>query len=453
MTTDPARALAAHVCRTAFDALPPATVEATKRDIGDTLGCLLGGSSEPGIAELLRLATRWGGTPECDALLLGAKLPAPQAAALNASMAHALDFDDTLDHGGSIHPGASLLGATLAVAQLTGATGRQFVLAYALGLDVSCRIALAATVDRGWHRTAAIGVFGAAAAAGKLLGLDEDRMTHALGIAYSQAAGNRQCIVDGALTKRLQAGQAASSGVFAALLAQDGFTGAANIFAGKFGFYELYQPGGYDIAKLTDSLGTQFRGDEVSFKPYACGRPFHAVLDAALALRQSLAPRADQIAAADLVLDGPSYADQFESGPHKRRPGQIVEAQFALPFLVATALLRGKVGIAEVAAFTDADVLVLAARITGAPGEGKRGWGQVTVRLSDGRSQTLETTAPLGSPANPLSPAQREAKFRDCAANAVRPIAPDAIAQALAMLSRLEAESSMAGLVQLFTVR
>ena len=451
MTTDPARALAAHICQTRFDQLPATTLEAAKQDIGDTFGCLLGGSAAPGIAEILRLAERWGGKPECDALLLRAKLPAPQAAALNASMAHALDFDDTLDHGGSIHPGASVLGATLALAQITGAAGQDFVLAYALGLDVSCRIALAATVDRGWHRTAAIGVFGAAAAAGKLLGLGQDEMVHALGIAYSQAAGNRQCIVDGALTKRLQAGQAAGSGVYAAFLAQDGFTGASGIFAGKFGFYELYQPGGYDIGRLTDGLGTAFRGDEVSFKPYACGRPFHAVLDAALALREMPGFGPGQIAGVDLALDAASYTDQFEGGPHKRRPGQIVEAQFALPFLVATALLRGKVGITEVAAFSDPEVLALAAHITGRPAGRERGWGQVTVRLLDGYSQTMETRAPLGSPANPLSQAQREAKFRDCAANALRPIAMDTIDQSLAILSKLELQPDIQALVGFFT--
>ncbi len=151
------------------------------------------------------------------------RLPAPQAAMLNASMAHALDFDDTLDHGGSIHPGASVLAASLAVSDmLGGVSGERLLLAIALGLDVSCRVALASTVDRGWHRTAAMGVFGAAAAAGKLLGLNVEQMVNALGIAFSQAAGNRQCIVDGALTKRLQAGQAASSGVLAAILASRG---------------------------------------------------------------------------------------------------------------------------------------------------------------------------------------------------------------------------------------
>jgi len=113
-------------------------------------------------------------------------------------------------------------------------------------------------------------------------------MVHALGIAYSQAAGNRQCIVDGALTKRLQAGQAASSGVFAAILARDGFTGAHNVFAGRYGFFAMYQPEGADLPELTQDLGTQFRGEEISFKAYPCGRRAHATLDVALALYEQL---------------------------------------------------------------------------------------------------------------------------------------------------------------------
>jgi 2-methylcitrate dehydratase PrpD len=156
-----------------------------------------------------------GGCRESRVLLRGIRLPAPQAALLNASMGHALDFDDTLDTGGSIHPGVSVLAAALATADRLGVvSGRDFLLAVALGLDVSCRIAVASTLDRGWHRTVAIGVFGAAAAAGKLLGLTAEQMLNAFDIAYSHAAGNRQRILDGALTKRLQAGQAAGAGVF-----------------------------------------------------------------------------------------------------------------------------------------------------------------------------------------------------------------------------------------------
>ena len=97
-------------------------------------------------------------------------------------------------------------------------------------------------------------------------------MVHAFGIALSYAAGNRQCIVDGALTKRLQAGQAASSGVFAAVLAREGFTGAQHVFAGRYGFFPMYQPEGYDLQELTHGLGSVFRGEEISFKPYPCGR-------------------------------------------------------------------------------------------------------------------------------------------------------------------------------------
>src|ERR1700740_323757 len=184
MTDDAARVLARHVCGTGFADLPASAIASARRDVLDTFGCMLGGSGSPGIDELFAVISRWGGREESRVLLRGSRLPAPQAALLNASMGHALDFDDTLDTGGSIHPGVSVLGAVLAVCDsLGGVSGRDLLLAVALGLDVSCRIALASTFDRGWHRTAAIGVFGAAAAAGKLLGLDEEQMLGALGIA------------------------------------------------------------------------------------------------------------------------------------------------------------------------------------------------------------------------------------------------------------------------------
>src|ERR1700744_1491759 len=193
MTDDAAWPLAQHVCRTGYVDLPTSAVESAHRDILDTFGCMLGGSGSPGIDELFAVIGRWGGREESRVLLRGTRLPAPQAALLNASMGHALDFDDTLDTGGSIHPGVSVLGAVLALCDSLGSvTGEALLLAVALGLDVSCRIALASTVDRGWHRTAAMGVFGAAVASGKLLGLNVSQMVNALGIAFSQCAGNRQ---------------------------------------------------------------------------------------------------------------------------------------------------------------------------------------------------------------------------------------------------------------------
>jgi 2-methylcitrate dehydratase PrpD len=313
-------------------------------------------------------------------------------------------------------------------------------LAVALGLDVSCRIALASTLDRGWHRTAAIGVFGATAAAGKLIGLTPEQLLAAFGIAYSHAAGNRQCILDGALTKRLQAGQAASAGVFSALLAQTGFTGAQNIFNGRFGFFELYQPNGYDASVLLRDLGTAFRGEGLSYKPYPCGRPLHAAIDAALAARARLEiERPDDIEAVTIEADPARHSDQFDRGPTKRRPTQVVEAQFAQPFLVATALVHGKVGIAEVDGLGDAAVLALSGRITGIPRDGlPKGSLSITVQRTDGRSVTIEATDPIGSPRKPLTNAQFDAKFRDCARNALRPLSDASVDDTLAAIQRLE---------------
>ena len=441
MTEDPARRLARHVCRTGYADLPASAVESARRDILDTFGCMLGGSGSPGIDQLVSVISRWGGLPESRVLLRAIRLPAPQAAFLNASMGHALDFDDTLDTGGSIHPGVSVLGSVLALCDsLEGVTGQDVLLAVALGLDVSCRIALASTLDRGWHRTAAIGVFGAAAAAGKLIGLAPEQMLDAFGIAYSHAAGNRQCILDGALTKRMQAGQAASAGVFSAVLAQTGFTGAHDIFNGRFGFFELYQPNGYDASALLRDLGAAFRGEALSYKPYPCGRPLHGAIDAALAARARLGiERPGDIAAVTIEADPAAHRDQFGRGPAKRRPTQVVEAQFAQPFLVATALVHGKVGIAEVDGLGDAAVLELADRIAGVARDGRpKGSLAITVQTADGRSVSVEATDPIGSPKKPLAKAQCEAKFRDCARNAAQPLTEASVDAVLAIIERLE---------------
>jgi 2-methylcitrate dehydratase PrpD len=453
MTDDPALALARHLCRTGYADLPASAVESARRDLLDTFGCMLGGSGSPGIGELFAVISRWGGLPESRVLLRGVSLPSPQAALLNASMGHALDFDDTLDTGGSIHPGVSVLGAVLAVSDSLGnVTGKELLLAVALGLDVSCRIALASTVDRGWHRTAAMGVFGAAAAAGKLLRLTPEQMLAAFGIAYSQAAGNRQCILDGALSKRMQAGQAASAGVFSAVLAQTGFTSAHNIFNGRFGFFELYQPNGADPSVLVRELGTAFRGEALSYKPYPCGRPLHAAIDAALAARAQLQiTRADDIAAMTIEADPAGHADQFERGPAKRRPTQVVEAQFAQPFLIATALVHGRVGITEVDGLGDPAVLALADRIKGAANDcRKKGSLSITVSRTDGRAVTIEAVDPIGSSHKPLTDVQFEAKFRDCARNAVQPLPDASIDAALARIVRLEALSDVRELMAAF---
>jgi 2-methylcitrate dehydratase PrpD len=452
MADDPAAALAAHVARTRFEDLPESAILATQRDILDTFGCMLGGSGAPGIPALFGLLDEWGGLPEADVLLHGRGLPAHAAAMMNAAMGHALDFDDTHDEAGSIHPGCTVLAAALAIADRIGdASGRDVLLAVTLGLDVSCRIALAATEDRGWHRTAAIGIFGAAATAAKLLGATAGQVHHALGIAYSQAAGNRQCILDGALTKRLQAGQAASAGVVAALLAMRGVTGARDVFCGRHGFFAMYQPGGADPAQVTAALGHAFRGEGLSFKPYPCGRPLHATIDAVLAARAELGiTRAEAVAAVTIACDPATARAEFGVAS-KRRPTQVVEAQFALPFLVAIALAEGRVGIGDVAGLGTPAVLALAERVTGEARAGLRPrFPEITLRHVDGRAATVAATDPIGSPEKPLGEGLLAAKFRDNARNALRPVPDEVTDAALARLAALRDMADIRALVAPF---
>ena len=313
-------------------------------------------------------------------------------------------------------------------------------MAVALELDISCRIALASTLDRGWRRTAAIGVFGATAAAGKLIHLTPEQMVAAIGIAYSHAAGNRQCIPDGALTKRMQAGQAASAGVLSAVLAKTGLTGARNIFSGRFGFLELYQPNGYDASELLRNLGTAFSGEALAYKPYHCARPLHAAIDAALAARARLEiTQPDGIESVTVEADSAGHNDQFGRGLTKRHPTQVMEAQFAQTFLVATAPVHGKVGIAEVDGLGDASVLALADRVAGVARDGRpKGSFSITVKRTDGRLATVEASDPIGSPEKPLTNAQLGAKFRDCARNAVQPLSDASLDRLLAAIGRLK---------------
>ena len=166
----------------------------------------------------------------------------------------------------------------------------------------------------------------------------------------------------------------------------------------------------------------------------------HAAIDAALAARAALGiTRADDIEAVTIEADPAGHADQFGGAPAKRRPTQVVEAQFAQPFLVATALVHGKVGIADVDGLGDAAVLALSDRITGVARDGrpKRSLS-ITVRRTDGRSVTVEATDPIGSPQKPLSDAQFEAKFRDCARNAGRPLSEASVDAALTAIAQLE---------------
>jgi 2-methylcitrate dehydratase PrpD len=425
--TDLTQALADHAAGFPAAGVTDAITDHLALDLADTLAAAIGGSRAEGVPQTLAFLAEESPRGPARVFASGLRLSALAAAQANATAAHALDYDNTLDEGGGMHAGAAVHSAALAVADsLGGVSGRDYASAVAVGLDVAVRLALAPTEDFGWHRTSAFGVFGVTVAVGRLLGLSRDQLADALGIAYAQASGNRQCIPDGALTKRLQSGFSARDGITAVRLAQAGLTGPANAFEGKDGFFNLYQRGAYDRRVVLDGLGETLLSDRISLKPYPCGRNLHAILDAALAARAQGASSAP--VAAVRVKTAPAAAARANLA----FPRHVVEAQFNIPFAVALAVTTGATPLAafdqpaQVApAVTDLFAKVAIEALDAATATGITAIVEIT--YADGQTARAEVGHARGHPTRPLDAAAIEAKFQDCNAFAGSPLTAQAV--------------------------
>jgi 2-methylcitrate dehydratase PrpD len=343
------------------------------------------------------------------------------AALVNGALSHIVEMDD-VERESVTHPAAVVIPAALAVAEQVGASGCDVLAAVVAGYEVMVRVgaALGAEHYYHFHNTATAGVFGAAAAAGWLLGLDRERLVWALGNAGTQASGLWQFNEEGALTKPLHPGRAAANGVLAATLAQLGLTGARHILEGDRGFFAGLAPRGQPL-RVTERLGAAdepLRVHAISIKPYASCRHTHAPIDAALALRRQL-PAAANIErvtirtyqAALTLCDKPD-------------PRTTPDAKFSLQYCVASALLRGRAGLAEFSdtALTDRNLRALLPAIavvvdTAAEAAYPACWSAaVRVTLADGRTFDSAQDRPKGDPENPLSPTELEHKFSGLAA-------------------------------------
>jgi 2-methylcitrate dehydratase PrpD len=443
--TDLTQTLADHAAGFPTAKVSPAVGEHLALDLADTLAAAIGGGRTEGVRETLQFLA--GETAPGVSQVFGdpRRLSALAAAQANATAAHALDFDDVLDEGGGMHAGAAVHSAALAVAdRLGGVSGETYVSAAAVGLDVAVRLALAPTQDFGWHRTSAFGVFGVTIAVGRLLGLTRDQFANALGIAYSQASGNRQCIADGALTKRLQSGFSARDGITAARLAQAGLTGPANAFEGRDGFFNLYQRGAYDRDAVLRGLGETLLSDRISLKPYPCGRNLHPILDAALEARAGCGT-------ADIASVRVALAPAAAARAKLDFPRHVVEAQFSIPFAVALVLAGGA---APLRAFdrpsaVDPSVYDLFTKVTIEALESSSDAAVLQIDYSDGRSHRAEMTTPRGHSTRPLGAEAIAAKFQDCNAFAGEPLSRDRVGEVVATALALPSLGSTRHLTRL----
>jgi 2-methylcitrate dehydratase PrpD len=432
-------------------------VRICKKFFLDSVGVAMAGSTAPGTAEVMGLTRQWGGRAESTVFAFGDKLPAPEAAFMNGVMIHARDFDDTHDVA-IVHADASVLPSAVAVAEQTGiVTGQQLIAAVVIGIDLTCRLGLALKHYKGWHNSAICGGFGAAAAASKILALDEAATVEALGIVYGQTAGNVQCIRDGALTKRMQLGFAAKAGVTSAYYARSGITGTKNTFQGPYGFFHLYDgppsgdpeeirhrpDGEYGEHELLSELGTRFESANLSMKPYPNSRAVHPAIAGALAICRAEGIAADQVERVDLAVSDRTY-DRV-AGPFRMGDGPLqVKAQFSLVYGVAVAICRGSVSLRdfEESGIRDAAVFALMDRIavTKEPAFHENTPLRVEIVTKRGERYVKLIESLPGSPEHPLDDDAVEAKFRECCGLAVNPPSKrrtEGIIQAITSLDRM----------------
>jgi len=457
---DFAAVLARFACGLAPRDLAAPVIDAAKANVFDTLACAAAGSGAPGVAEARELAVEWGGTPQATILAFGDRVPAHHAAWVNATMAHARDYDDTHD-AAVLHAGVSVVPAALAAAELRGgAKGGDFIAAVAAGLETICRLGVATRigiVESGFIYTPLFGHFAATVAAGRVLGLDVARMVDALGIAYSQVAGNHQVTRDGALTKRMQPGFAAKAALVSVQLAQRGVRGAQATFEGADGFLRVYLRGRCDRDALRRDLGARYEFTELSYKPYPCCRFNHTAIDAALALRASAGIRAERVRRVRVGVTHQAHEAVATPIDVRRVPRTVVHAQFSIPFTVAAALVDGRVDLGHFSetAIRREDLLALAQRVEPCvDADVDRDWGRnvspadVSVELDGGATHRLRVDWPRGHPRRPMSPADFDAKAADCFRAAARRLPDDASSRLRKLVDALEALDDVRSLVR-----
>ena len=337
--------LSAFVSACSAKALPPAVVRRTTLLVLDLAGNAVRARHDAESTPALAAAVAALGLAHGPARVFAdPRGYAPAGAALmNATLGHSLDFDDT--HAVAIvHPGAPVIPAALAAAEMTGASGADVVAAIVAGYEVGLRLALAlpagAHYDRGFHPSATCGAFGAAAAASRVFGLTPDETASALGIALSQTAGSLQFLANGAWTKRFQVGWAGMAGLVAATLAREGFKGAAEPIEGRHGFLHAYAPSPVP-GRVTAGLGDVYELMATGVKPYPSCRWGHAGIDAALAVRAEHLIRPDEIESVTLGLSRAGLLLIGEPAAKKADPRNIVDGQFSGPFVIAVALATG----------------------------------------------------------------------------------------------------------------
>ncbi len=407
------------VSRWRYEDLPPDVVRVLKSFLIDTLGVIGGAARAPGIPELHARLTRWERDGSATALIGQRRLSPPSAALANGAAAHALDFDDQHDPA-RVHTNCVTFPALLATAEdLGGIAGPDFLLAYAISAELHARLGLACynSLGKGWHPTMVFGTLAAGLGAGRLLKLDAGGLNNALGLAFHQASGSAQSMRDGVLSKRMGPGFAARAAVLGAFLAADGISGTRRTLEGNAGLIALYERNEVDPGALFEGLGRQWRILEYSFKPYPCCRCNHTAIALGIGLHAE-GVRPEAVEAVEIGLGNVNWLTVGE--PYDAGRDSVVHAQFNAAYSFARALADGRVDLRsyQCPRIADPAIAALAARIRVVSDPAIEPTAiepaRVKVSVKGGRTLEVSASAMKGSPQQPLTEADRLAKFYDC---------------------------------------
>jgi 2-methylcitrate dehydratase PrpD len=415
----PIDALCANVLATRFEDLEPRLVENAKNRLIDVLGCVIGGANAPGNKGLVDLIRSWGGVQEATVMVHGGKVPAGNAAMVNAIMCRSYDFEVmsivvdgrfvASHHSGTTVPTALTMGEKYRVG------GKELIAALVAGDDVVSRVLAAGgfDFDLGWDGTMTLPIFGSIPIAGRIMGLTPYQMRHAFGIGVNMVAGSIQSLWDGAATFKLGQGTAARNGIFAAELAKAGWTGLEDPFFSRFGYYTLYGRGCQRPELLTKSLGETYYVEE-TFKSHPCGWPNQGPIQCSMAIAAKESIKVGDIE--EVFVRLPKWhLSLYYAKPYVPSDFPHSSAIFSFQFNVATALLKGDV---QPEHFTpdaindpDLNLLITKTKCVELPGGGGRSV-EVVVRMKDGRELSERTDAWIGDPlADPMPKSDIVAKF------------------------------------------
>ena len=419
MTSPPRLAgehFALHTANTRFTDLPAVAIRAAKIFILDSFGVGVAGGTALGASQLRDAALSWGSGADAAVWGTGMRLPAPNAALVNAFQMHNQEYD-CVHEGAVLHPMATILPAAMAWAERKGGVrGTDLLTAVAVGVNISTGLGVATRSGLRFFRPATTGGFGAAAAVAHLARLTPEQMLSTFGLHYAQSSGTMQPHVEGSIALPMQVGFNSRAALSAVDLAGMGLTGPRDVFEGPFGYLRLFE-GEWDLTGVLATLNETWRVTELSHKPYPAGRGTHGGIEGVMVLRDR-----HRFAAADIAhitVAGPPLIARLCGRP--ATPGMTpTHARLSTPFTVAQTLLHGVIDLTHYRgiALHDPEVLVLAAKVEvvtdGSTDPNALAPQTVTVLLRNGTEHVWRATEMLASPARPLSRDQHLAKFHRC---------------------------------------